>query len=195
MCRRRRVDADHPYGGLVARSRGATVAMIVSSTITAHRFFSTRPAPELVLDAVIATAALAGSLLLISHDGIPGSAADADLEGLGILLAMCASAPLVAWRRSPLGVFTVTAAASALLAGLGYPLGIPLGASAAVYLLAASRDERHPWTRRTTAAASVSSPRSKTSRSSSTPERRASPSRSGRRKRDPGSSRSGLDVW
>jgi signal transduction histidine kinase len=136
----------------VARSRGATVAMIVSSTITAHRFFAIRPAPGVVLDAVIATAALAGSLLLISHDGIPGSAADADLDGPGILLAMCASAPLVAWRRSPLGVFTVTAAASALLAGLGYPLGIPLGASAAVYLLAASRDERHPWTRRTTAA-------------------------------------------
>src|SRR5262249_44061556 len=31
-----------------------------------------------------------------------------------------------------------------------YPLGIPLGGAAALYLLAASRDERDPWTRRTT---------------------------------------------
>jgi signal transduction histidine kinase len=49
-------------------------------------------------------------------------------------------------------VFGVIGAASALLAGLGYPLWIPLGASIALFLLAASRDEDHPWTRRTTAA-------------------------------------------
>jgi signal transduction histidine kinase len=115
--------------------------------------------------AVIAAAALAGSLLLISHGGVPGLLDDevarrghgealpelADLDWPGALLAMCASAPLVAWRRSPTAVFAVIGAASVLLAGLGYPLWIPLGAAIALFLLAASRDEDDPWTRRTTA--------------------------------------------
>jgi signal transduction histidine kinase len=41
-------------------------------------------------------------------------------------------------------------AASAALAALGYPHGVPLGPTVAVYLLAASRDDAHPWTARTT---------------------------------------------
>ncbi|MQA74326.1 MAG: histidine kinase [Solirubrobacterales bacterium] len=88
----------------------------------------------------------------MSHGGIPGSAGDgAHLDALGILLAACASVPLLAWRRAPMGVFALTAAASALLAGLGYPLGLPLGPTAALYLLAASREDGHPWTPRTSA--------------------------------------------
>jgi signal transduction histidine kinase len=120
-----------------------------------------------LLDAAIAAAALAGSLLLISHGGVPGwVSGDAtgvgghrdalaeltDLDPLGALLAVCASAPLVAWRRSPIGVFALVGAASVLLAGLGYSLWVPLGAGVALFLLAASRDEDAPWTRRTTAA-------------------------------------------
>lgn len=115
----------------------------------------------------IAAAALAGTLLLISRGGISELAADdvarfgdhrealADLDWLATLLALCASAPLVAWRRSPIGVLAVTTAASAVLVGLGYPLGIPLGPAAALYLFAASRDEGDPWTGRTTAAVLV----------------------------------------
>lgn len=37
----------------------------------------------------------------------------------------------------------------ALAAGLGYAFGIPLAAAAALYLLAATRDETRPWTLRT----------------------------------------------
>jgi signal transduction histidine kinase len=133
----------------------------------AHRLFATRPRSGALLDAATAAAALAGSLLLISHGGVPGWVADdvagvgdhrealaelADLDGPGALLAVCASAPLVAWRRSPTAVFGLIGAASALLAGLGYPLWLPLGAAIALFLLAASRDEGDPWTRRTTAA-------------------------------------------
>jgi len=115
----------------------------------------------------IAAAALAGTLLLISRGGISGLAADdfarfddhrealAELDGLAALLAFCASAPLVAWRRCPLGAFAVVTAASAVLVGLGYPLGVPLGPTAGLYLLAASRAEGDPWTRRTTAAVLV----------------------------------------
>lgn len=130
---------------------------------TAHRLFATRPGSGLLLDAAIAAAALAGSLLLISHGGVPGWVGDngsghrevfaglADLDWLAVLVAVLASAPLAAWRRSPMGVFVLIGGASAVLVGLGYPLWIPLGASAALFLLAASRDEDDPWTRRTTA--------------------------------------------
>src|SRR6266542_98598 len=58
--------------------------------------------------------------------------------------------PLVAWRRAPRAVFALTAAAIVLLGTLGYPIGLPLGPAAALYLLAASRDEKNPWTRRDT---------------------------------------------
>jgi signal transduction histidine kinase len=141
--------------------------VLVSATTTAHRLFATRPGSGWLVDAAIAAAALAGSLALIAHGGVPGSTAGevtrigdhgkafADLDSLGVVLSLFASAPLVAWRWSPIGVFVVTAIASALLVGLGYPLGIPLGAVAALYLLAASRDDEEPWTRRTTAATLV----------------------------------------
>jgi len=123
-----------------------------------------------LLDAALAAVALAGSLLLISHGGVPGFVDDdvagvgrhreavselADLDSLAALLAVCASAPLVAWRRSPVGVFALTGAASALLVGLGYALWIPMGAGIALFLLAASRDEHDPWTVRTTVAVLV----------------------------------------
>jgi signal transduction histidine kinase len=149
--------------GIPGRSRGATLALLVTSTATAHRLVATRPGSGALLDAATVAAALAGSLLLISHGGLPGWADDvtgvgdhrealADLDGLGALLAVCASAPLLAWRRSPIAVFGLIGAASALLAGLGYPLWLPIGAAIALFLLAASRDEGDPWTRRTTAA-------------------------------------------
>ena len=145
------------------RSRGATLASLVTSTATAHRLFATRPGSGVLLDPAITAAVLAGSLLLISHGGVPGWVAGgsgghrdalaelANLDWLAALLAVCASAPLLAWRRSPVGVFGSIGAATALLVGLGYTLWIPLGASVALFLLAASRDEDDPWTRHTTA--------------------------------------------
>ena len=67
------------------------------------------------------------------------------------MLAALASLPLAVWRRSPLGVFALTTAASAVLFGIGSAPGPPFGPTIALYLLAASRDDAHPWTRRTTA--------------------------------------------
>jgi signal transduction histidine kinase len=167
MVRPRGVEADPLSGGFAVPPAQLRSAVLVSAMTTAHRLFATRPRSGWLVDAAIAAAALAGSLALISHGGVPGSTPDelvrirdhrealtdlTDLDSLGVVLSILASAPLVVWRLSPIGVFVVTAAASALLVGLGYPLGIPLGASAALYLLAASRDEEDPWTRWTTAA-------------------------------------------
>jgi signal transduction histidine kinase len=125
--------------------------VFISSTSTAHRRFAARPSSGAVFDVAIAVAALAGSLALLRHGGIaPPGPGSGELDLLGVVLAACSTVPLIAWRRSPLGVLTVTAAAGVLLAGLGYPMDLLLGPTAALYLLAASRQPQTPWTSRTT---------------------------------------------
>jgi signal transduction histidine kinase len=89
------------------------------------------------LDAALALAVFAGSLALLAARG-DGGADTRELDALGVLLAAVASLPLAAWRRSPLAVFAVTAAASAALNGLGYPPGPPLGPTVALFLVALS---------------------------------------------------------
>lgn len=91
---------------------------------------------------MIAATALAGSLALLSHDGFGASAPGSEeLDLTAGVLAACSTMPLLAWRRAPRAVFASTAAASVLLGGLGYAIELPLGLIAALYLLAASRDE------------------------------------------------------
>jgi signal transduction histidine kinase len=99
----------------------------------------------------LAGATFAGSLSLLAHGGIRFGVSETgsgDLDWISGLLAACSTLPLVAWRRAPGAVFVLTGSASVLLGGLGYPSGLPLGPTAALYLFAASRDEQHPWTRR-----------------------------------------------
>jgi signal transduction histidine kinase len=126
----------------------------VQSTATAHRLIAARPRSGALVDVVIAAAALAGSLAMLGH-GIGASRPGSELGLLGGALAAGGAVPLLAWRRAPFGVFVVTAAASTLASGLGYALGIPLCPTAALYLLAVSRDEANRWAPRTTAAVAV----------------------------------------
>ena len=98
-------------------------------------------AAVLVGSAVVASAAPAGRF---AHSGWGA------LDPPGMALVALSSAPVACWRRAPLGVFVLTAAASAALAGLGHGAGLPIGAAVALYLLAASRDEAAPWTGRAT---------------------------------------------
>jgi len=118
---------------------------------TAPRLFATRPRSGSLVDVAIAATALVGSLALLSRHGIgslqPGPG---ELDWVGGALSACSTVPLVAWRRAPRSVFALTASASVLLGGLGYSIGLPLGPTAALYLLAASRDEADPWSRRST---------------------------------------------
>jgi signal transduction histidine kinase len=133
----------------------------MSSTVTAPRRFAARPSSAALLDVAVAAAALAGSLVLLRHGGIDALRSGSDigaahpgagkLDLIGVALAAFSTVPLLAWRRSPLGVFAVTAAASVLLVGLGYRIDLLLGPTAALYLLAGSRRPQTPWTRRTTA--------------------------------------------
>jgi signal transduction histidine kinase len=94
--------------------------------------------PKIALDVIIALAVFAGSVALLAARGDSGAGNTRELDVYGVLLAAVASLPLVAWRRAPLAVFVVTAAASAVLNGLGYPPGPPLGPTIALFLLALS---------------------------------------------------------
>jgi signal transduction histidine kinase len=118
---------------------------------TAHRLLAAGPRSGSLVDVALAGATLAGSLSLLAHGGIRFGVSETgsgDLDWISGLLAACSTLPLVAWRRAPGAVFILTGSASVLLGGLGYPSGLPLGPTVALYLFAASRDEEHPWTRR-----------------------------------------------
>ena len=106
--------------------------------------------PPLALDAALALVTLGVTLAMIAH-GLGASHIGAHLDLLGALLAAASALPLIAWRRAPAAVFVLTAAAATATAGTGYAFDIPLGATAALYLLAASR-EQQGWTRALTAA-------------------------------------------
>jgi signal transduction histidine kinase len=118
----------------------------VSSVARVHRLFGAPPRSGRLVDAAVAAAALAGSLAQLAHGGIAGSQTGAsDLDWAGGLLAACSALPLLAWRRAPRAVFLLTGSAAVLLGALGYPLALALGPAAALFLLAASRDEDDPW--------------------------------------------------
>src|SRR5262245_25826985 len=124
----------------------------MSSTATPRRRFAARPSSGALLDVAITAAVFAGSLALLLHGGVdPSHPRSGELDLVAVVLAACSTVPLIAWRRFPLGVFAVTAAAGVPLAGLGYPVDLLLGPTAALYLLAASRQPQTPWTPRTTA--------------------------------------------
>ena len=122
--------------------------MPVSDATAADRLFVTPRRPGVLVDALIAVATFAGTLLALAYGG--SGSATRHLDLLGGVLGACATLPLLAWRRAPLGVFVLTTLASAALMGAGYAAGPPLGPTAALYLLAASRDASDPWTSRTT---------------------------------------------
>jgi signal transduction histidine kinase len=104
---------------------------------------------ELLADAGVAAAVFALTLALLAAGG---SAEDTrDLDPLGVVLAALASLPLVARRRTPLGVFVFTAAASAVLNGLGYALGPPLGPTVALFFVALSPPQTRAGLRLTAA--------------------------------------------
>lgn len=105
--------------------------------------FMARPRAGRIFDAAMALAAGASATAtVLPHRGATGGL------GLAIPLVALASLPLLAWRRAPVMVFLACLLGSALLMALGYPGGPPVGATIALFLVATSRDEARPWTRR-----------------------------------------------
>jgi signal transduction histidine kinase len=107
---------------------------------------------EVLLDAALALLAFGATLGLWAHGGFDASsgASTRQVDALAVALAVCTAVPLLFWRRSPVGAFVVSTSASAVLMLLGYAGVPPVGATIALYLIAASRDEAHPWNRRMT---------------------------------------------
>jgi signal transduction histidine kinase len=125
--------------------------VVTSWTSAVDRRFAAWPRSAVLLDVAIAVAAFAGSLWLLSRGGVgPLRLGSTELDLLGVALAAGSTLPIMFWRRSPLGVFVVTAAACVLLAGLGFRMDLLLGPAVALYLLAASRSPQTRWTWRTT---------------------------------------------
>ncbi len=103
-----------------------------------------------LLDGAIALVAFGATVALLAHGLGSSGNVKHHLDSVGTLLAVCSTFPLVVWRRAPLVVFVLTSAASAASMARGYPGGPPVGPTIALYLLAASRDARRPWTRQIT---------------------------------------------
>ena len=126
----------------------------MQSAMTAGMSLLARSRVGTVLDGAVVVATLGITLSLIAHGGIgPIGTASGTLDLISVALAACSTLPIVAWRLAALGVFALTAGASVILVGLGYRIDLLLGPAVALYLLAASRDGDHPWTRRTAAVA------------------------------------------
>lgn len=129
-----------------------TLQHVSQIATTSRRRVDVGLAPRPV-DVAIAAVALAGSLAVLAHGGIPPARSGSQLDVLSAALAAGTTLPLLVWRRGPLAVFLITALGSAAGAAAGYSLGAPLGPTAALYFLVASRDDARPWTWRASALA------------------------------------------
>jgi signal transduction histidine kinase len=110
--------------------RGGTVGGTMGTPAAAAPLRTSLPAPrELAVDAAIALAALAITLVTIGQDDGPFSTA-------GILLSVASALPLVARRRAPLAAFVVMGLASVAINLLGYELSIGVGATIMLWFLA-----------------------------------------------------------
>jgi signal transduction histidine kinase len=91
---------------------------------------------------VIAGVAFGFSILVVLHGAsFVSRSTSRGVDLLTIILVACSTLPLFWWRRSPFGVFVITAIANVALAAFAYPLGVPVGPAVALFLLAAHRDE------------------------------------------------------
>jgi signal transduction histidine kinase len=123
----------------------------------ARQLVAVRLRPVVLLDVAVTAVVLAVSLMQLVHVGPPGLrvgtvSGHGDLDVVGVVLTAGSALPILVWRRWPLGVLTAAGVASVALAMAGHPLDLLVAPAAALYLLAAGRTERDPWTWRTTVA-------------------------------------------
>ncbi|MEA2385675.1 MAG: hypothetical protein QOH72_5646 [Solirubrobacteraceae bacterium] len=124
----------------MSRARpGGTVAGTMRTPAAAAPLRTFVPARrDLAVDAAIALAALAITLVTIGQDDGPVSAA-------GIALAVVSALPLLARRRAPLAAFAVMGAASVAINVLGYELSVGVGPTIMLWFLAVAPVRRRPW--------------------------------------------------
>jgi signal transduction histidine kinase len=122
----------------------------VARPLLVSRQYAARSDSATLFDASVAVAALVVSLMLSAHHVSALRPGPGTLDWVSGTLLAGSTLPLIAWRRSPRGVFALITSVSVLLAGLGYSTGVLLGPIVALYLWAASRQTADPWTRRDT---------------------------------------------
>ena len=108
------------------------------TAVSASQVLHKRLAPEhdpTVGDTLLAAGALFVTLAVVEVHHTAG----VSVGWLGILLATITCAALLAHRRSPLGAFIVSTAASAALNGLGYSAGPPIAATIALFYVASDQ--------------------------------------------------------
>jgi signal transduction histidine kinase len=105
-----------------------------------HAARGTNDRTALAVDAGIAVAAFAFALglLALGDEGLTDQAGDVNVAA--ILLTAVSTLPLVARRRAPLLVFVLTAAGAVAVRAFAEPAGPPVGATVALFSLAASGD-------------------------------------------------------
>ncbi|WP_020392384.1 sensor histidine kinase [Kribbella catacumbae] len=118
--------------------------------LTAHRRLPVSPWVPWAIDLAVATIAATLALIQLQH-GVGPSTRPVELGTWHLVLLAGSTLPLSMWRRSPIGVFVVTAAFSALLAATGRGIELNPGPAAALFLVATSRTPQVRWTRSTTA--------------------------------------------
>jgi signal transduction histidine kinase len=92
---------------------------------------------DLAVDAALAAASLAITLFTLGQEAQP-------LRADGIALSVVSTLPLLVWRRAPLAVFVVTAAASVGINALGYDLGLGVGPTVMVFFLGRMAPDARP---------------------------------------------------
>jgi len=108
------------------------------SALTIERGYTVRGraggARQLGLDVLLACGCFAVWIGLLAQQRSP--------DVIDFLLLVVATVPLAVWRWAPLTVFVLTAVAGIALAGRGEVLWPPIGPCIALYLLAASREDK-----------------------------------------------------
>ncbi len=94
------------------------------------------------LDAAIAAAVFALSLVLLAVGDTDLGESAGDVDALGVALTALATLPLVASRVAPLRVFVFTGLASSVLRLVAAPAGPPLGPTVALFSVAAASPPR-----------------------------------------------------
>ena len=98
--------------------------------------------PAAARDLLLALVAFALTLAMLRFDHMGTRSLDAP----GVVLAAVSAFPLLARRRSPLGVMAATTAGTATLNALGYALGPPFGPTIALFFVASDERARaHMW--------------------------------------------------